>query len=382
MEMCCMILTKEDAIYASKYFQEYFDGFGRIDDYLRRVKLERINNMPTMLPMFSYGDEMFSDFTVHPNDMNFRLKVVEGSENKKFNDLLEVTTSHAIEDSVPGKTIKILVYETNTNKLVGFIRLGSPVLNLKPRNDFLGKSLDTRSQEIMKLFNKSAIMGFVIVPTQPFGFNYLGGKLLAAICCSHDVKKLIDDKYDTNICHFETTSLYGTSKSASQYDGMKPYLRNKGLTDSNFTPMLNDEKFRDLNTWFTKKIGGDLVEKGVSSRKLKIQSAMISIIKSSLKKISEKDYIEFCETIENAKSLTERKRVYISDYGFANTKEYLNMETETLIKKDNFDSYSFENVVQWWKKKSSSRFEKLKESNELRFKQEIWSENSDIDIIR
>ena len=27
-------------------------------------------------------------------------------------------------------------------------------------------------------FNKTTIMGFVIVPTQPFGFNYLGGKLL------------------------------------------------------------------------------------------------------------------------------------------------------------------------------------------------------------
>ena len=30
-----------------------------------------------------------------------------------------------------------------------------------------------------------------------------------------------------NLCMFETTSLYGNSKSASQYDGMKPYLRYK-----------------------------------------------------------------------------------------------------------------------------------------------------------
>ena len=37
---------------------------------------------------------------------------------------------------------------------------------------------------------------------------------------------------------FETTSLYGNSKSASQYDGMKPMLRYKGLTDSDF--ILND----------------------------------------------------------------------------------------------------------------------------------------------
>ena len=64
--------------------------------------------------------------------------------------------------------------------------------------------------------------GFVIVPTQPFGFNYLGGKLLAALCCSHEVREKLNKKYDMNLVMFETTSLYGNSKSASQYDGMKP----------------------------------------------------------------------------------------------------------------------------------------------------------------
>ena len=78
-----------------------------------------------------------------------------------------------------------MVYETNTNKISGFIRLGSPTINSKPRNEFLGKPLDTKNKEVMKRFNDSSIMGFSIVPSQPFGFNYLGGKLLAGICCSH-----------------------------------------------------------------------------------------------------------------------------------------------------------------------------------------------------
>ena len=42
-------------------------------------------------------------------------------------------------------------------------------------------------------------MGFVIVPTQPFGFNYLGGKLLAALCCSHEVREKLNKKYDMNL---------------------------------------------------------------------------------------------------------------------------------------------------------------------------------------
>ena len=87
-------------------------------------------------------------------------------------------------DGVPGKSIKWVVYEKNTGKIAGFIRLGSPTINSKPRNEFLGKPLDTLDAKVMKRFNDSAIMGFIIVPTQQFGFNYLGGKLMAAICCS------------------------------------------------------------------------------------------------------------------------------------------------------------------------------------------------------
>ena len=41
-----------------------------------------------------------------------------------------------------------------------------------------------------------------------------------------------------NLVMFETTSLYGIVNHASQYDGMKPMLRYKGLTDSDF--ILND----------------------------------------------------------------------------------------------------------------------------------------------
>ena len=35
-------------------------------------------------------------------------------------------------------------------------------------------------------------------------------------------------------------------KSASQYDGMKPMLRYKGLTDSDFIPMIHGKPFKDL----------------------------------------------------------------------------------------------------------------------------------------
>ena len=130
-----MILNREDALHAANVFVDYFASFGRIDDYLRKVKLERMSNYPTSFPGMGPQDDMFDDFTMHPNDMEFECREVP---TEIFVNYLEIVTSHAVEVSVPGKSIKWVVYEKNTNKIVGFIRLGSPTINSKPRNMFLG----------------------------------------------------------------------------------------------------------------------------------------------------------------------------------------------------------------------------------------------------
>jgi len=375
-----MILNREDAFYAANVFVDYFASFGRIDDYLRKVKLERMSNYPTSLPGMGPQDDMFNDFTMHPNDMEFVCREVS---NEIFVNYLEIVTSHAVEVSVPGKSIKWVVYEKNTGQIAGFIRLGSPTINSKPRNMFLGKPLDTMSAEVMKRFNDSTIMGFIIVPTQPFGFNYLGGKLLAAICCSHLTKDTLDKKYGGPFCMFETTSLYGTTKNVSQYDGMKPFLRHKGETVSDFAPLINDNNFHKLKDWFEQRNGEPLIDPSASSRKLKTQQKMISIIKASLKGVDDDVYNKFVKTYLDAKGLTEQKRAYMSDFGFDNVKEYMNMETDELRKKDNFDRYSFDGVVDWWRKKAVNRFETLKADGRLRTELETWNMNADdIDIIR
>ena len=374
-----MMLDKQDALYAANVFVDYFSSFGRIDDYLRKVKLERMSNYPTSLPGMGPQDDMFNDFTMHPNDMEFECREVS---NEIFVNYLEIVTSHAVEVSVPGKSVKWVVYEKNTGKIAGFIRLGSPTINSKPRNMFLGKPLDTMSKEVMKRFNDSTIMGFIIVPTQPFGFNYLGGKLLAAICCSHLTKDTLDKKYGGPFCMFETTSLYGSTKSSSQYDGMKPFLRHKGETVSDFAPLINDDNYHRLKDWFESKNGEPLIDPEASSRKLKTQTKMISIIKASLKGVDDDAYAKFVQTYLDAKGLTEQKRAYMSDYGFDNVKEYMNMETDELRKKDNYDRYSFDGVVDWWKIKASKRFENLKADGRLRTELETWNISDDIDIIR
>ena len=375
-----MILSERDALYAANVFKDFFANFERIDDYMRSVKMERVSQMTPSLPGLGPETDMFDRFDMHPEDMEI---VLCDARQSDFMTYMELVTSAPVEASIPGKQMLQFVKEKNTGLLLGMIRFGSPTINSKPRNEWLGAPLDTLNKDIMSRFNNSAIMGFNIVPTQPFGFNYLGGKLLAAICCTHEIREKLNAKYNANICMFETTSLYGSSKAMSQYDGMKPFLRFNGLTDSNFAPLINDTNFRKLNDWFTERNGEPLVPSDASSRKLKTQTKMVSIIKKSLKEYSETEYNNFCGIFKNALDLTEKKRSFYSTYGYDNVPDYLNMKTDILTKKENFDRFYLENILDWWRNKASRRYESLGSEGRLRTVVETWNTNAeDIDIIR
>ena len=370
-----MILERDDAIWAATKLMNYFKDFGRIDDYFRARKIERVKNIPQSLPGMGLEDDFFQSFDMHPEDMNFAVSTIP---NKTWDTMLEKVASFSPDDS-PGKNMKLVVKETTTNTIVGFIRLGSPLINSKPRNDYLGGVPD------LNIFNKHAIMGMVIVATQPFGFNYLGGKLLAGICNSHAVRRMLNEKYDTEFCLFETTSLYGNIKSSSMYDGMRPFLRYKGDTESKFLLTLGEELYFELRDWFTEKNGGeDLIHKGASSRKMKIQTKMLGIVKASLKVHDTKAYELFSDQMAKAGQVTTQKRFYMGNYGFENVQDVLLGKTDKLIKAENFDRFELDGVVAWWKKLATKRYNKMIAENKVRTELEVWNQDAmdKIDIIR
>ena len=224
-------------------------------------------------------------------------------------------------------------------------------------------------------------MGFAIVPTQPFGYNYLGGKLLALMCVSHFMREKLNQVFEKDIALFETTSLYGSSSSSSQYDGLKPFMRYKGLTDSKFIPVLYKKAFHQLHDEF-KKYNNDqpLTENKASSKKLKRQTKMISIIRNSLEDLNKLK--EFNDVIEMAHNLSEKKRFYMSTYGYENVREVILGEQDKLVRGQNWDKFYLENIISWWKKKAGKRYEKLKREDRFRDKVELWTEDDDIQIIR
>ena len=370
--------SPENALWAAEEFINYFKNFSSIEDYLRFAKGEAVSSVG-VLGGISDKDKFFNE-DIHPEDMEFEIKSV----GDRFNDevsqdfyikYLTATSSHVIEHNIPGRELRWLVREKNSGKIMGFIRFGSPTINSKPRNNWLGRAPD------LSVFNRHAVMGFAIVPSQPFGYNYLGGKLLALMCVSHYAREQVSKVFEKDIALFETTSLYGSTTSASQYDGLKPFIRYKGLTDSQFTPLLHKESFHKLHNKFKEWNHGEpLTENRASSKKMKRQNKMISIIRNSLK--DEEKLNEFNSIIQMAFGLTQRKRAYISDYGYQNVREVILGEHKKLIRGQNWEKFEYDNIIKWWKKKAGKRYEKLKSEGRFRTEVELWTEDQDIQIIR
>ena len=377
--MTINLISKDNTLWAADEFIRYFSRMGNIEDYLRYVKKETVKSFSALT---SFEDEFLNE-DIHPNDMEFDIRFIgdrfqNSLPQDYYKTMLGAVSSHNNETNIPGRELRWMVYEKNTNKVIGFIRFGSPTINSKPRNLWLGKPAK------LTLMIRHTAMGFVIVPSQPFGYNYLGGKLLALLCCSHFARETISKVFDKEIALFETTSLYGSTTSASQYDGLKPFMRYKGLTESKFTPLLHDDAFHRLHNRFREwNNNTPLTDNKASSKKMKRQSKMISIIKNSMKEYDMNTELkQFTDTIDMALNLTQKKRFYISDYGYGNVREVINGEQDKLVRGQNWDKFYLENILAWWKKKATKRYEKLKTEGRFRDKVELWTQDDDIQIIR
>ena len=73
-----------------------------------------------------------------------------------------------------------------------------------------------------------------------------------------------------------------------------------------------------------------MVDPDATSRKMKIQSTMMSITKKCIEDESVKTALK--QSIDNAIDMQEQKRTYLSTYGYSNLKEYLTLQTDKLSK--------------------------------------------------
>ena len=99
-----------------------------------------------------------------------------------------------------GRLIKILILDQNTGKVLGVSSIASDVISIGVRDNWIGW---TKEDKFEKSKLNQTCIGSTIVPTQPFGYNFLGGKLIASLLCTNDVRDAWENKFYEGYPHDE-----------------------------------------------------------------------------------------------------------------------------------------------------------------------------------
>jgi hypothetical protein len=253
-----------------------------------------------------------------------------------------------------GRNLNFVVRDKVTKKYLGVICISSDFLDLTPRDNHIGWPRELKTQGGM--INHTAI-GSTIVPLQPLGFNYVGGKLLALLCLADPIQELWKKLYNDTLVSVTTTSLYGRTKvdGLSQYDGLDHWQK-MGFTAGSvsFEPerqtryeirdWLRSKHTRKYFEWYVaKKPSGQPYKRDHKNRSLQFVYSKLDIPKNLIR--------------------TDHARgIYWSPL-YDNSIEYLNkkIEDKDLIK--SFDT-SVEALVNIWKTKHAKpRIKQLVKKN-------------------
>lgn len=149
-----------------------------------------------------------------------------------------------------GRNLNYLVIDRKTSKYLGVICISSDFLDLTPRDQYIGWEREKKTQGHM--INYTAI-GSTIVPLQPLGYNYVGGKLLALLCLSDEVQYQWKKQYGDVLAGVTTTSLYGKKKlgGLSQYDNLK-HWKKMGYSSGSVSYETTKPTVEMLRAWLKK----------------------------------------------------------------------------------------------------------------------------------
>jgi len=190
------------------------------------------------------------------------INVTSKSDSQTWN-LLRIFISTMPWKQNVGRIMRFIVYDKRTSMYLGVLSLASDFISLSPRDNYVGWDYNTRINK--RMLNYTA-MGSSIVPTQPLGFNYVGGKLMTLVLCSDKVVKAWDNKYGHKepLIAITTTSLYG---GFSQYNNLK-HWKKCGTTEGKIPMEPSDVMYQKIRTWVKEKYPKDFRRMTVNKKKI------------------------------------------------------------------------------------------------------------------
>jgi hypothetical protein len=264
-----------------------------------------------------------------------------------------------------GRNLFYTVIDEITGKYLGVICISSDFLDLTPRDKFIGWPKDIKTTGNM--INHTAI-GSTIVPLQPLGFNYMGGKLLALLCLSDTVQEDWKRQYGDTLVGVTTTSLYGNTKSngLSQYDGLEYWTKmgfssgsvafdpSRNLLNTIYNWVKENHTKHYFEWWEAKKPNGLPYKRDHKNRTLHFAYGKLKIPKELVK-------------------CAHQRGIYFSPL-YNNTCEYLRKEItdDQLVK--SFDT-SVESLTNIWKTRyAKPRIRQLQKKDKVSYETLFYSD--------
>jgi len=337
--------------------------------YKKWVELQEPSMIQAKAQIASYYDSQWKPTNI--NDKELTIKEIESLDPyvEIVEDPKESTKWAAVRRMIhtmdftanPGRNVKINVKDRVSGKLLGQISLASDVTAMGVRDNFIGWTKDNKFVD-GKLNNTT--IASTIVCTQPLGYNFLGGKLIAMMTTTPEIRAYWKSKYDNVLIAVGTTSLYGIH---SQYNGI-PLFKTLGESAGKIS-LKPDDKFYDPWHQWIKENHAEWYSENITEERARNGANMgydrngpVSGIKQ---KILGKIFKE-CGIKANQYHHGFKRGVYFAMM-YENGNEFLRNEIteDQLVMKDKFKQGN-EYIQKWWKKHAISRYTKLHDEGRIK----------------
>jgi hypothetical protein len=288
-----------------------------------------------------------------------RMVVANSRLDERLWTVLRYYCSTAEYNQAPGRFFRFLLRDDVSGKVLGISSVASDVIAISDRDKYIGWTPENKLKD--KMLRHSAI-GTTIVPTQPFGTNFLGGKLMATMVTTDTVRKLWNTEVGEGIAcklvGMTTTSLYGNSKqNFSMYNGLK-WWKPVGLSKGKVPIKPYEEGYQNWHGWLKQNMKKEYDEAMTQKEGIKgpVTGAKMRVLSMIFKacNIKQLDYVH-----------GYTRGVYYSCF-YENTKEFLSKKIteDELVMKPLFKDDT-KAILEWWRPKAIERYKKLKAEGRL-----------------
>ena len=261
----------------------------------------------------------------------------------------------------PGRNVKINVKDRVSGKLLGQISLASDVTSMGVRDKFIGWSKDNKFVD--GKLNHTTIAS-TIVCTQPLGYNFLGGKLVAMMTTVPEVRNHWKTKYGQTLIAVGTTSLYGIH---SQYNGI-PLFKTLGESAGKIS-LKPEDKFYDPWHHWLKENRAEWYKQNISDERARNGANMGYEANGPVSGIKQKilgQIFKECGIKATEYHHGFKRGVYLAMM-YENGREFLckQIEEDALVLKPKFEQ-GIDYINKWWKKHAISRYSKLHDEGRIK----------------